>query len=321
MTGTPIVVAKDLGKDFREGFLLRRKTAVAAVSFTLERGAIYGFLGPNGAGKTTCLHLLMGFLRPSRGWLTVFGREPGNPESRRLVGFLPERFAFDRFSTGWTLLRRFDAIAGRPVEGREERARKALEAVDLLSSASRRVGSYSKGMTQRIGLAQALLGDPELLILDEPMSGMDPGARRLVRGILERRRERGGTTLFSTHILSDVEALADHVLILDRGRTVVQGSLALLKGRERTTTIVFRDDNRERWKGVLEERRVACEPILDEPDAYKIETRDAKTKNTILFHLVSGGADILSVVPRSASLESLFLQLTGEKKPESSEES
>jgi len=312
MSATAPVIADQLGKDFREGFLMRKKSALESVSFTIQEGEIFGFLGPNGAGKSTTLHVLVGFLRPSRGRALVAGRSPQEPEARRFLGFLPEVFAFDRFATGRGLLRRFDALSDRPVEGRDERVRDALEAVGMEEAASRRIGTYSKGMMQRIGLAQALLGDPDLLILDEPMSGMDPATRHSTRMVLCARRERGKTTLLSSHILADVEEVADRVLILDRGRKVAEGPIAEL-GEARAGAVVFRDHDPARFDPDLAPLGLSREAVPGEPDLGILRTADASAKNAALALLAAGGADIVSVTPQRAGLEEIFLELTATK--------
>jgi ABC-2 type transport system ATP-binding protein len=253
----------------------------------------------------------MGFISPSRGQVELFGLSPRNPESRRRVGFLPESFAYDRYTTGRKLLRRFDALSGQRAAGREKRVEEALGVLDMLAAADRRVSTYSKGMTQRIGMAQALLGDPELLILDEPMSGMDPATRYSVRELLGARRDREKATLFSTHILSDVEALADRVIILDRGRMVAEGTLEELRAAGRGTVIAFRDDRPERFDGMLGELGLTREGVAQNGRLQRVTARDEGAKNAALARLAGKGADIVSVVPVETSLETLFLDLTG----------
>jgi ABC-2 type transport system ATP-binding protein len=315
MSGTgadPVVVAEGLGKDYREGFRMRPVAALGEVSFSLAPGMIHGLLGPNGAGKSTTLHLLLGFIRPTRGRATLFGRSPSDTDSRRGLGFLPEIFAFDGFATGRRLLRRFDVLAGHPSDGREARVEAALDAVNLREAASRAPRTYSKGMMQRIGLAQAILGDPDLMILDEPMSGMDPATRYSVRELLRERRTRGKTTVLSSHILSDVEALADRVLILDRGRVVADGRLESLGPSRHGCTVVFRDDRPERFDEFLGGQGLSRSP--DEPGSdQRVEINDGGLKQRVLAHLIAGNAEIVSVTPRETGLESLFLDLTRDR--------
>lgn len=308
-----VLAAEGLGKDFREGFLMRRKTALEEVSFALEPGKIHGFLGPNGAGKSTTIHLLLGFLHPTRGRALLAGGPPFLPESRSDVGFLPEVFAFDKFSTGRNLLLRFDALAGRGLEGRDARVNAALAAVAMLDAAGKRIGAYSKGMTQRIGLAQALLGDPGILILDEPMSGMDPSTRHAVREVLRARRDRGKTTLLSTHILADVEAIADRVLILDRGRVVAERGLEELRSGGAGSVVVFSDANASRFDVVFAELGVSPEALTGQAGVFRVLVPESDLQDRLLARLAGDGAHIVSVTPEHASLESIFLKLTGGK--------
>jgi len=306
----PVVVAEGLGRDYREGFLMRPVSAVDEASFSLAPGMTHGLLGPNGAGKSTTLHLLLGFIRPTRGRATLFGRPPCDKESRRRLGFLPEVFAFDGFTTGRRLLRRFDVLAEHPAEGRESRVEAALEAVGMLDAAARAVKTYSKGMMQRIGLAQAILGDPDLVILDEPMSGMDPATRYSVRELLKARTDRGKTTLLSSHILSDVEALADRVVILDRGRVVADGRLDSLAPSRHGCIIVFRDDRPERFDAFLAGHRLARGSAGQASRDQRIEIVNNAVKQRVLAHLTAENAEIVSVTQREPGLESLFLELT-----------
>ncbi|MBP7149115.1 MAG: ABC transporter ATP-binding protein [Acidobacteria bacterium] len=303
-----MILAEGLGKDFREGFLMRRKTALGVVSFEVRPGECIGFLGPNGAGKSTTLHLMLGFLRPTRGRVLLDRRPPRDPASRQRVGFLPEVFAFDRFASIRSLLRRFDAMSGRGAEGRDERVARTLAAVGLEDIPARRVGALSKGLTQRVGLAQAILGDPELLVLDEPMSGMDPASRRMVKQVLQERRRAGRTTLFSSHILADVEEVVDRALVLDRGTLLAELPVHELARRPGQTTITFSDPAPERFDAFLSQRQLARGaggPL------HTVAVADSALKNEVLAELALHGADIVSVQPRQTTLEQAFLALTG----------
>lgn len=310
MTSATPVVAEQLVKEYREGFWRTKKRALDSISFSIAAGVIYCLIGPNGAGKTTILHLLMGFLRPTGGQIRVFGKLPTSKDSRQSVGFLPEFPAVDRPTTGRRFLARMDVLNGGDQAGRGNRIEGALEAMELSEAADRRIGTYSKGMTQRIGLAQAILGDPQLLVLDEPMSALDPRSRFLVKKFLRKRREGGLTTLLSTHILSDVEDLADQVLILRSGDVRFEGGLEELKGDARRAKIVFHARDVAPLKALLAELGVSCSPLLDSPGNYQVDVSGESHVDALLRELLRGGASIVSVTTAGPTLESLFLGMT-----------
>lgn len=220
---------EELTKEFSTGFLRRgRHRALDGVTFELARGEVFGLLGPNGAGKTTTLKLLTGLLRPTSGRVTLFDRSPGDPEARRALGFLPEHPTFYDHLTGEELLRYFAGLCGVPAGDRAPRVTRVLDRVGLDDARRRPIRQYSKGMVQRLGLAQAIINEPALIILDEPMSGLDPIGRRDVRDLILELRDDGRTILFSSHILSDAELLCTRVAILRRGRLAASGSTAEL---------------------------------------------------------------------------------------------
>jgi len=201
------------------------KLAVADLSLSLGRGEVFGFLGPNGAGKTTSLKMLLGLVEPSGGRATVLGAPIGNCAARARIGFLPEHFTFHDCLTGRELLRfhgRFFGLRGVPLEARID---ELLARVNLDDAAERQIREYSKGMLQRVGLAQALVNDPELVFLDEPTSGLDPLGRLLVRDVIRDLRARGTTVFLNSHLLGEVEATCDRVAFVKEGRTVQELSL------------------------------------------------------------------------------------------------
>jgi ABC-2 type transport system ATP-binding protein len=198
------------------------------VSLKLEPGAALGLLGPNGAGKTTALRLLLGFAKPTSGGVSLRGRDPSDPEARRGVGYLPERLVLPERATvrGFLLLQA--GLAGIDAPERSSAVAAAIETVGLAERANDRIGGLSKGLRQRVGFANALLGQPELLILDEPSSGLDPLGVRDARGWIQSARERGCTVLVSSHGLSEVERICDRIAILDGGRVAANGALSEL---------------------------------------------------------------------------------------------
>ncbi len=223
-------------KDYRRHFWERKKPAVVDCSFAVEKGTVTGFVGPNGAGKTTSIKMLLGLIRPSSGHVLVNGRDPLLPRSRKGLSFLSERpYFYDHLTVRETLRFAYGLQRGYAQSGETEIAR-ALEAVELSASLRTKVKHLSKGMQQRLSMAQALLCSPELFILDEPMSGLDPLGRRLFREILRTLGKEGKTVFFSTHILDDVESLCSHVVVLSKGRLAYQGPLTHLVGQEHGAT-------------------------------------------------------------------------------------
>jgi ABC-2 type transport system ATP-binding protein len=226
----PAIEIVDLVKTFRVGFFRARVEAVRGVSFAARRGEIFGLLGPNGAGKTTTLKILMGLIAADAGTVRIMGRDGRRPASRRRVGFLPENPYFHEYLTPREILEFYGRLLGLGTAEIRRQRDELIEMVGLADAARRPLRKFSKGMLQRIGLAQAMLGEPELLVLDEPMSGLDPLGRKLVSDLIEQRHRAGVTIVFSSHILSDVERLCDRVVILDRGRKVADGTLDELVG-------------------------------------------------------------------------------------------
>ena len=216
----------ELTKDYAVGFWRKRpRRALDRLSLQVEAGEVFGFLGPNGAGKTTTLKLLMQLVYPSSGEAKILGHPPGDLRAKRRLGYLPENPYFYDYLTAEELLTYFGALLGLPPADRRRRVSALLDEVGLESERKLQLRKFSKGMLQRVGIAQALLNEPDLVILDEPMSGLDPLGRRDVRRLILRLRDRGCTVFFSSHVLSDAEALCSRVAILAKGRLVASGRL------------------------------------------------------------------------------------------------
>lgn len=225
MTALPVVAVEKLAKSFRQDFWAPPVRAIDGVSFTITSGRITGFVGFNGSGKTTTLKCMLGFIRPDAGTVKLFGGLSPAEASRR-IGYLPERPYYYDFLTGEAFLQYHWDLSRVPGEGVfRDRADELFRLVKLEDARARRLSTYSKGMLQRIGIAQALLRDPELLILDEPMSGLDPDGRELVRDVLAGLKGRGKTVFFSSHLLTDMLILCDDIVALHGGRVVHQGPL------------------------------------------------------------------------------------------------
>jgi len=207
-----------LEKTYMVGFWRKRpKPALRPLSLTVEEGEIFGFLGPNGAGKTTTLKLLMGLIFPTGGSARILGHDWTDPEIKAQIGFLPEQPYFYDYLTAQELLEYYGQLSGVPARDRKRRAQEVLQQVGLRDVHGMQLRKFSKGMLQRVGIGQAILHDPKLVFFDEPMSGLDPMGRREVRDLMEQLKQAGKTVFFSTHILSDAEALCDRVAIIHKG--------------------------------------------------------------------------------------------------------
>jgi ABC-2 type transport system ATP-binding protein len=309
-----VVRTQRLTKDFPVGFWRPRPhRALDEVSFDIRAGEVFGLLGPNGAGKSTTLKLLTNLIWPTSGSAEVLGRPPGDVEARQRLGFLPEHPTFYDQLTAEELLAYFAGLFGHTGAAGRARASRALDDVGLGADRKRPIRQYSKGMVQRVGLAQALVNDPELLILDEPMSGLDPLGRREVREIILRLRDEGRTILFSSHILSDAELLCHRVAILSRGRLAGVGTIAELVA-ERSGTAA------RGWEIVLSgvtptlidrlrPRAVRMTTIDDGRCA--IELKGGERPEPFIADACGSGAALVSVTPLGATLEEVFVERVG----------
>lgn len=223
-----VISLRDLVVEYRCGFRGHRR-AVDGLNLDVHRGEVVGFLGMNGAGKTSTINVLLGFVAPKRGAASIFGEDARSSPARRRIGYLPERTDYPGFLTARETLRTYAAAFGMTRDEASRRIGELLEFVGLGDAADRQIRTYSKGMSQRVGLAQAMLNDPDLLILDEPTSGLDPAARMMVRSIITDCRDRGRTVFFSSHELSEVELVCDRIAIMREGRLVAAGAVETLK--------------------------------------------------------------------------------------------
>jgi ABC-2 type transport system ATP-binding protein len=285
--------------------LHRRVEAVKGVSFNVFENEIFGFLGPNGAGKTTTLKMLLGLIFPTRGSAKLFGRAVTDPEARRKLGFLPENPYLYQYLTGNELMDFCGRLVGLSAFDRRKRTSELIERVGLAHAADRPVRKYSKGMMQRLGLAQALLGEPELLVLDEPMTGLDPIGRKEVRDLMLEEKKKGRTLLFSSHILSDVEMLCDRVAIIHRGEMSAYGKLSeLLRSDARHVEIEVAVTD-EDLRSALSAKALRVDPMGDHT-VFTVEG-DA-TADAVIDEARKRGARIVAVTPRRESLEDLFVR-------------
>jgi len=304
-----VVCVEKIVKDFRPGFGLRKKRVLHEISLRVQRGEIFGFVGPNGAGKTTTLKILMGLIRANGGEARILGHDVRETAFKRHIGFLPENPYFYDFLTGREILTFYARLSGVPHRARVERVNLLLDWVGLSHAASERLRTYSKGMLQRIGIAQALVHDPSVVFLDEPMSGLDPIGRVEIRDLILRLRAEGKTVFMNTHILSDVEMLCDRVAIIVNGRIRYHGSThEILVDGERSQELVVSGLSPEAAESIEERFQARLRGLGDRLEIHFAEKR---TEDVLRLVLDSGGS-VISLTPRRASLESIFLSTVAE---------
>ncbi len=275
------------------------------LNLEVQPGEIFGFLGPNGAGKTTTIKILLGIIYGTHGEAYVLGKEAGDIEAHKQLSYLPEKPYYYEHMTGLEIMKFYASLFGITDEGH---CRKLLERVNLTNDMNRPISQYSKGMQQRVGLAQSLLNDPKLLFLDEPTGGLDPIAHIEIRDLILQFRDEGKTVFISSHELSDVERICDRVAIINKGEVVQQGRLEelLAGGRVEITA-----------EGVAEENVKKLESLDDAIVSYKggrliVDMPDTHNTNAVVDLARSSGGSVLSIIPRRIRLEDLFLQSVAE---------
>jgi len=295
---TPVIETQRLRRRFGD------KVAVADLSIAVGRGEVFGFLGPNGAGKTTSLKMLLGLIAPTSGGGTLLGRPLGDRAARAKVGFLPEHFRFQDWLTGRELLRFHGRLYGLSGRVLTEKAEALLARVDLRDAADRPIRGYSKGMTQRIGLAQALLNDPHIVFLDEPTSGLDPLGRLLVRDIIRELRAGGTSVFLNSHLLGEVEATCDRVVFVKQGRVVHELKLGdEAAGLEVTLRVENAPHDVLAAHGTL---------LASENGHARLRVEHESTLPALAEALVRAGARLYAMTPQRRSLEATFLEVMGE---------
>jgi ABC-2 type transport system ATP-binding protein len=281
----PAISIENLTKEFKNPSVFNRGkiTAVKNLTLSVEAGHVYGLLGPNGSGKSTTMKIVLGLVTPTSGRTCIFGRDSRDVESREAVGFLPENPYFYKFLTGSETLDFFGRLCGLSGKMLRDRARELLALVGLEAAADRRVGGYSKGMLQRIGLAQALVQDPRLLVLDEPTAGVDPAGSHQIRDLILQLKQRGITVMLCSHLLSQVQEICDRIGIMNNGVLIREGALDDLISIENQTELTLENAS----PALLAELRTRVE---------------------------ASGARVLGTHKPQQNLERYFLDVTGEKK-------
>jgi ABC-2 type transport system ATP-binding protein len=299
--GTPAIQTVELSKRFGH------TVALAGLSMTVPRGEVFGFLGPNGAGKTTSVKLLLGLLKPTSGQASLLGRPIGDLKTRRRIGYLPELFRYQGWLSAREVLGLHCELAPLPRSSWKDEVTTALETVGLNERADDRVGTFSKGMQQRLGLAAALLGEPELVFLDEPTSALDPVGRHDVREVIRGLASRGTAVFLNSHLLSEVEQVCDRVAVVDHGRVIASGTMSeLLSGtavKVRVTGLAAADKKKLSDFG----------PVDDEGDQLTFTSLSPDRVPELVSKIVALGGRVYEVAPRHQTLEDRFLQLLEEE--------
>jgi ABC-2 type transport system ATP-binding protein len=295
---------KNLVKDYTTGFLRKKVRVLKGVSFSVNRGEIFGFVGPNGAGKTTTFKTILGFVPPTGGSVEIMGKPLGDVDVKKHIGYLPENPYFYDYLTGEELLHYMGELYGLNGGGLSKRVNELLEKVNMSHAKRVQLRKYSKGMLQRVGVAQALINDPEFLILDEPMSGLDPMGQREIRELILEQKKKGKTILLSSHILSDVEALCDRVGVIIGGRVVKMGELGKLFEEIHTDYEMLLRGVDEGIVNKLSDLRVT----LEKRAGFIVLKFDEDIKPRVLDVISKSQADVISLHPLRKSLEGLFVQ-------------
>lgn len=304
MEQPPAVLVSSLSKSYATGFLARgRRPALLDLSLSVQPGEIFGYLGPNGSGKTTTLRVLLGLSFPDSGSARILGYDLADARWRSRVGFLPEHPYFYDYLSAAEYLDFVGRLFGQDLALRRERASRLLERVGLAAVADVSVRRYSKGMSQRLGIAQALMNDPELVFLDEPMSGLDPFGRRLVRDLILELKEKGRTVFFSTHILSDAESLCDRVALLRSGRLLNVGRLDEILDQTVSNVEILLSGG----DGAVLDALGTVRQRQRMGERRRLEVDEAALAS-VLEGALRAGARVLSVQPVRQSLEDFFMK-------------
>jgi ABC-2 type transport system ATP-binding protein len=311
-TTESVLQTEGLTKTFKAGFWGRHVTVLEGLSLSVQRGEVFGFLGPNGAGKTTTIKILMGLIYPTDGRATVLGRPVGDSRVKARIGFLPESPYFYDYLTAGEFLQFYGHLFSLRGAALENRVTELLDLVGMSHAKNLQLRKFSKGMLQRVGIAQALVNDPELIVLDEPMSGLDPVGRKEVRDLILRLKESGKTVMFSSHILHDAEVLCDRVAMIVKGKLVACGQVSGLLERGTIQQVEMVVDRLSR-EG-LEHLRAFGRKVVTQGDRVMIVLQNQQEVDAALDIIRAAKATLISLTPHKASLEDLFIrEVKGER--------
>jgi ABC-2 type transport system ATP-binding protein len=300
----PAIEFRQVSKTYRKQLGGMQVPALTNVSFAVQTGEVCAFLGPNGAGKTTSISILMGFIYANWGIIRVLGHEPGDVRAKANIGFVPENFAFYKHLNAEKLLRFHAQVAGMRDVETAGLIPELIGKVRLNGYEKLKIGRYSRGMVQRLGIAQALLADPDLLVMDEPTSGLDPSGRKEVRDIILGLKAAGKTIFLSSHLLSEVEQVCDQAVIVDRGRVVRSGAMKeLLEAGDQVEIVA---------SGITEDLQAMLQQwgASAEPGATRVRIMvSSEHKREVVEKLWAAGQDVISLHPVKGSLEDLYMKL------------
>lgn len=299
-----ILSITNLVKDYKTGFTGKKTRVLRGVSFDVQKGEVFGFVGPNGAGKTTTFKSILGFVTPTEGRIELLGKDHTNSGAKSRIGYLPENPYFYDYLTGEELLRYMGELHGLGRKVLNERTDELLRKVGMEHARKLQMRKYSKGMLQRIGVAQALINDPEFLILDEPMSGLDPIGRREIKDLILEEKRKGKTILLSSHMLSDVEALCDRVGIIMGGAVIKTGEIGDLLKEIHTDYEMHIEGSGEDVKQCVKDLSVE----MDQRAGYIVLKFDEDMKRKVIEAVTRTPAEIVSIHPLRKSLEGLFVE-------------
>jgi ABC-2 type transport system ATP-binding protein len=299
-----VLEVENLTKSFRSGFLRRKLPGVEGVSFKVDQGSVFALIGHNGAGKTTTINCILDLVHADDGKISILGRDHRDPAARTRIGYLPERPYFFEHLSGRELLNFYSSLLDIPTEGRADRIAEVLDLVGMTAFAGRRLKKFSKGMLQRIGLAQAILGDPDILILDEPMSGLDPLGRRQIRELLMDLKRAGKTIILSSHIVQDVEIVADTVGVLKQGSLVdIRDLTELSRGFSYTGDLAL-EATAPDWLPP------GCQDLRD--GRVRVPIESVEEMRTLLNNCHRDGITVVSLAAHRSCLEEMFMAINRE---------
>jgi len=302
-----VIKVEDLHKSFKLGFIPKTKKILNGISLSIEEGEIFGYLGPNGAGKTTTIKCILGLIHPDKGNIEIFGLPHLSLKAKEKTGYLPENPYFYEYLTAWEFLNFCSQLFLLEKKEKEERVKELLHLVGLEKALDLQLRKFSRGMLQRVGLAQALLHNPSLVVLDEPLGGLDPLGRKELRDIIVRLKEEGKTIFLSSHILQDIEMVCDRVAIIVGGKIISQGALEeLVSEKIYLTEVIISGIEEKELKGLAESLSVKGGRTL-----LKVLKEENVEKILELVH--SEGGKIHSLTPRTETLEDIFVEKVKQK--------